>query len=350
MAARELGLARAFVANVQTGLELLYERRYDECRTFLAEVERVYPGSGVAAVGELLVAQARMLENFDFRFDAEYRAATATARTRLAAAQKVEGHEGWERLLLGVVSGIEGIHEARRGKYLQALPLAFEALDHIEAARAAAPGFVDLQLADGLYHYWRTHLTQQARFLPSFGDYKAQGIEEMQAVVQRGVFLTAPARLAMAFTWMEERQFDRARADLLANRARYPRNVINEMMLGIVDLSLQENARALATFDAALQLDPALRRVHHYRAVALLRLHRPDEAIAALKTYLAFDGTEAWQRSGAYFRLGQAMEAKSLWPGAVAAYQKAVAIDGNAGAKSSVTRLERLRKEGKIAW
>lgn len=349
-AARELGLARAFVANVQIGLELIYERRYDECRSFLGEVDRLYPDSAVAPMADLLVAQARMIENFDFRFDAEYRAASAAARTRLAAAQKRPGADGWERLALGVVSGIEGIHEARRGKYLQALPLAFEALDHIEAARAAAPGFVDLQLADGLYHYWRTHLTEQARFLPSFGDYKAQGIEEMQAVIQRGVFLAAPARLAMAFTWMEERQFERARAELLANRAQYPDNVINEMMLGIVDLSLQQHARALETFDAILRVDPSLRRVRYYRAVALLRLDRPDDAIADLKTYLAFDGTEPWQRSGAYFRLGQAMEAKKLWPGAIAAYQKAVALDGNSGAKSAVARLERQRKEGKISW
>lgn len=347
-AAAQLGLSRDFVHHVQKGLELLYERRYAETRQFFTELETVFPHTAVSAVGDLLVWQAVMLENFDFRYDDQYRAASQLARAKLSEAAKLKGNEAWEHLMLGVVAGIEAIHAARQSRYLPALSLAFEAIDQIEATRTLAPSFVDLDLADGLYNYWRTALTQQAKGLPSFGDKRQQGIEEIQAVIDRGVFLAAPARLAMAFTWMEEQKHDRARDVLLANRASYPKNIINEMMLGVAFLSLKDNAAALATFDGVLAIDPKNRRVHYYRAVALLRSGRTADAIVELKGYLALPDIEVWQRSGAYFRLGQALEEQKAWPGAMAAFEKAVALDGSAGAKAGVERLKRLKKEGKI--
>ncbi len=347
-AASDLGMTRPFVQGVQVGLELLYERRYDDMRRHFRELEAVYPNTGIQGVAEVLAWQSMMLENFDFRYDDAYKVASASARQRLDAARKVPGSDAWERLMLGVVSGIEAIHAARQSRYLPALTLAFEAIDHIEGARTLAPLFIDLQLADGLYHYWRTALTEQSKVLPSFGDQKQQGIDEIQAVIERGVFLAAPARLALAFTWMEERKYDRARDLLLVNQAAYPSNIINEEMLGISYLSMHAYPPSLQSFDTILRIDSSNQRAHYYRAVSLLKLKRFDESIVALKTYLAFPGLADWHQSGAYFRLGSALEAKEVWVGAMAAYNKAVQIDGHASAKAAVARLKKLEREGTI--
>ena len=199
-AAEQLGMDKDFVLGVKEGLDLLYERRYRDTRSYFAKLEAKNPGTAVSAVGDLLVWQAMMLENFDYRFDDQYRAASKLARAKLGAAGKEPGNEGWEELMWSVVTGLEAIHAARQAKYLPALTLAFEAIDHVESTRKSAPDFVDIRLADGLYNYWRSVLTQRSKALPDFGDRKQEGIAQIQDVIDHGVFLVAPARLSMAFT------------------------------------------------------------------------------------------------------------------------------------------------------
>lgn len=348
--AAQLQMSRDFVGHVAAGLDLLYQRRYRDTRTYFAELEEVFPGTAVSAVADLLVWQAMMLENFDFRYDDQYRASSALARTKLADAMKTPGNDTWEHLMLGVVSGIEGIHAARRGRYLPALTLAFEAIDQMEATRALAPTFVDIHLADGLYNYWRSAITDKLKGLPDFGDHRTEGIAQMEEVIRDGVFLGPPARLSMAFTWMEQDDFDKAHAELAANHARYPQNVINELMLGMTDVYRKQYGDALATFDHVQQLDPKNRRVLYYRALALQRSDRDAEAKAAYTTYLQGGYLEPYQEAGAHYHLGQIAEGAKAWPEAYEHYKEAVRVDGHSGARSAIDRLKGLKREGKAEF
>ena len=88
------------------------------------------------------------------------------------------------------LTGVEAIHYVRQSKYMAALGGAFTAVEHAEAARKAAPDFVDFALADGMYNYWRTIITSSSSMLPDFGDHRALGIQQMQTVEQEGFFET----------------------------------------------------------------------------------------------------------------------------------------------------------------
>jgi tetratricopeptide (TPR) repeat protein len=347
---KHLGVSPAFVDGVIAGLDLLYERKYKECRAWFADLQKTFPGTGVAPVGDVLVWQAVMLENFDFRFDDAYRAASAQARKELGAAAKVPGGDAWEELMMTVVSGLEAIHAARKGSYLPALTLAFEAIDHVEKTRRLAPGFVDLHLADGLYDYWRTVVTKSVKGMPDFGDKKEQGLSEMQDVVDHGIFLKAPARLSIAFAWIEERQHAKAIAELSANRETYPGNLINELMLGLAKLYAKDLPGALASFDRVLAIDPGNRRAHYYRGLVLLRQGKPVDAEAELRTYLAFDHLEPYQVSSTWYRLGDALYAQKKHGEAYLAYEAAVKTDGDKAAKAAIDRMNKARKEGTISW
>src|SRR5690606_28993051 len=138
------------------------------------------------------------------------------------AALAIPGNEGWEHFLMAGVAGIEAIHTMRKESYLPALQLAFEAMDHVQRSKEAAPAFVDLLLADGMYNYWRTVVTMSTPLLPDFGDHRVEGIEQMQKVEIEGVFLGPPTTLALAFTWIEERKHRNALIACLKNQRAYP--------------------------------------------------------------------------------------------------------------------------------
>lgn len=348
--ARQLNLSLAFVHAAREGLGLLYARKYKETRRYFAEMEAVYPGTAVASIGDLLVWQAVMLENFDFRHDAQYQASSRIARTKLEASLKVPGAESWEHFMMAGVTGIEAIHAARQNKYLPALSMAFDAIDHVESVRKVAPDFTDLALADGLYNYWRTIITRRSKALPDFGDHREEGIVQMQKVEQDGIFLQAPATLSMSFTWIEENQLDKAFETCMRNHARYPNNVISELMLGITQLYLRKYPDALVTFDHILELSPQNKRVLYYRGLALFRSGNLPAAKKVFEAYLAVDYMEDYQRGAAHYRLGQVLYRQEHYAEAEAAYKAAIKASGHKSAKAALDRMKQAKREERITW
>lgn len=348
--ALQLGMSPLFVHHAREGLELLYLRKYDHFRAYFREMEQVFPDTAVASIAEVLAWQSIMLEDFSFEHQEAYEKASAEARAKLSRAIDKPGAEGWDHFMMAGVVGIESIHAARSGRYLAALRLAFEAIDHVEKTRSSAPDFVDLKLADGLYIFWRSALAGKIPMLGGYADRKDDGIAMMQAVAQDGIFLAPPARLSLAFAWLELNRFDKAVSELEANRTRYARNLINEQMYGVALMYAQRLSEAMAAFDRVEQIDGSTRRVHYYRGLALYRAKRDADAVQAFQRYLSFDGLESYQRAWAWYRLGRTYERQKRWSDAFDAHREAVRADGHDGAKRRVDHLRSQRRQGKIQF
>ncbi|MEZ4238926.1 MAG: tetratricopeptide repeat protein [Myxococcota bacterium] len=350
LGAKALHLDPMFVHAVREGLELLYLRRYNEARDHFARVEETFPGTGVRAVADTLVWQALMLENFDYRYDKQYWVSSKQARAELEAALAKPGNEGWERLASAAIVGIESIHTMRQGSYLSALQLAFQAMEHIEKCREAAPEFVDLKLADGLYNYWRSVVTMNSKVLPDFGDHRVEGIEQMTVVEQTGLFMKPMASFALVFSWLEENDMKRASASCTQNRVKYPDNIVNNLTCGMVYTESRRYDDALAVYDRVLQVDPKNDRVHYLKGYTLLRKGDAAGAKTELERYLASTHLEDYQKSYAQMRMGQALARLEQYAAAVDAYKAAIKIDGNKQAKKMLDKLEERKKQKKIDW
>jgi tetratricopeptide (TPR) repeat protein len=346
LAAKTSGLTEEYVRDVRDGLELLYLRDYKGARDWFAKLETdKYPGSGLQAVADTLVWQALMLENFDFKYDKQYQVATKRARNALEKALKTKGTDGWEHFLMAGIVGIESIHLMRQERYLPALQLAFEAMDHAAASRKLLPDFADLTLADGIYNYWRTVVTMHSKVLPDFGDHRVEGIQQMVAVERKGAFLSAPASMALTFTWIEEREYSRAASTSLKLREGYPDNVINNILLARIYTSQKKYDSALSVLDDILRVAPDNKRAQYYKGLACIKAGRHAEAEAPLLSYLEADYLEIWQRSAAHDRLGQVYYKLKRWDDAEAQWKAAIKLDGNASAKARLARLEETQKE-----
>lgn len=338
--AKALDLEPAFVDGVRNGLGKLFARDYKGTREHFAAFEVANPGYGLDAFADLLVFQALMFENYDFKYEKSYLEASKRCKTKLETAVKAPGHQAFEEFLLTGVVGIAAIHGMRKEQYIGALSLAFEAMDHASKSRAAAPAFGDLDLADGLYNYWRTVITLTSRVLPDFGDHRVEGIRQMQAVEANGVFMSAPATLALTYTWIEEHDDKRALASAQKSRAKYPESAINNLVLGRTYINNREYDKAIAVFGDILKAVPDHRFVWYYKGIAEMRSGKLPEAEASLRTFLGFPELEVWQRSNAWYRMGQLRYRQERWTDAREAWKTAIKIDGNDRAKLRLTKLD----------
>jgi len=345
-----LGLPQDYIRRTRRGFAMVFERDYKGARKHFVQLDRDHPGTGISGSIDALVWQALMLENFDFRYDRQYEVANKKALDDLNAALQSPEHQAWEHFQMAGLMGVEAIHMVRHGNYLPALNRAFEAMDHIQEAREASPGFTDLDIADGMYNYWRTVVTMSTKYLPDFGDNRALGIRQIQNVQQNGIFLSDPATLALAFTWLEERKYSKAEAACRRNRARYPDNVINNLLLGQSLLYRRQYDDSIAIFRDIQRVSPENNRVHYYLGLATLRKGEPRKAIQHLERYLASDHLEEWQRASGHYRLGQSHYRLKAYGSAEYHYKLAIKENGHKASKRAVDRMRDLRKQGRIDY
>ena len=192
----------AFVHACQQAIELVYQRNYSEAKAAFEAIQRRYPGSALGPVGKVLVYQALMLENLDFRYEKQYELASNQARQQLMEALEMRGNDAWEHFILGGVLGIDAIHTMRRGNYFAALSRGIEAMKSVNRSRSYAglPRLDDRRwvvqlLADR--DHWST------KGLPDFADKRMLGIEQLHCQ-EEGIFLAPAATFALTFTWLEE--------------------------------------------------------------------------------------------------------------------------------------------------
>ena len=130
-----------------------------------------------------------MLENFDFRYEKEYDQAYKRAIQELTEAQMMRGNDAWEYFLTGAMMGVDGIHAMRKEEWLRAINRGYNGVVTIAKARELAPEFVDAELGDGLWYYWRSLIAMNILGIPKYNDQRKEGIQMMLNAEQNSVFL-----------------------------------------------------------------------------------------------------------------------------------------------------------------
>lgn len=333
----------ALMETVRVAVDRIYARDYAAAEVQLGALTRDHPATGIGPLGLALVWQARMFEEMDFRWEAEYRRDFTLAREQVSAGLARPGGDAFEHFVLAGALGLDAIHNVRRGELLTALGRAIDGMGHLERVRELAPAFVDVVVGDGLYLYWRTVVTRQSALLPDFPDRRAEGLAHLERA-EREAFLLGPgASLAIAYSAMEEHDLTAALARCEKGRAAYPDNVINLITRGRVLSSMGRQAHALAAFDEVRARAPDNQRVHYHRGVTLTRLRRYAEAEAALRTYLAFPDPTPESRGQAWYQLGRVHDRQRQAESARAAYVRAVETSGHPLARQALARLENDR-------
>ena len=335
------------VQQLHDGIDRLFLRDYAGARDTWAALEASDPRTPIFDVGQALIYQGLMMENFDFKYEDQYWHHSNVAKERLEAALEVPGNDAFETFLLGGMVGIEGIHVMRQGEFVSSFARGVEALRVVEDCKKLAPDFVDPLLADGIYNYWRTAVAQATRLIPSFGDKRALGISQMQEAARGGLWVGPPANLAIAYAYIEEREYDQALVYLERNRQRYPENVINLLLQARVHLYMKDLESAQLRLDTVARVSPENQRQHYFQATVYMRQNRLTEGLESIETFLAHDLEDPIRAAGLSRKADLLMRQKN-WNEAEILYKQAVALSGFKPAKKKLKKLERWRKEGRI--
>jgi len=341
--AKILEMDPVFVHDIREGLELLYLRDYSAAKVYFDGMSTKYPQSAVGPVGRALIWQALMMENFDFRYDAQYSQAFARSIERLDLAKSIPGNEAWEYFLTAGILGVEAIHRLRKGSYVSALSQAFEAMRGVSKAREYAPDMPDLLLADGIYNYWRTVITESAPYLPSFGDRRVEGLEQMRQAEKTAVFLRAPANLSLTFAYMEERDHRAGLTSALSLHRQYPDNVINNLVLSRMYILNRMPRRAENVLKQILEDAPENQRSHYYLSIVYLRTGKTQKALDSIERYLAFDLSDRL-RASALYRKGNVFMTRRDYDAAETHYRQAWKLARHKLAKGRLKRIKEIRE------
>ncbi len=340
-----LGVGRAEFRTAQEGMEMVYNRRYLEALEVFEEASIDFPDSPLGPVGRSIVFQAMMFENLDFAYERAYRGEYADAQNRLKQTSRQRSRRSWNTFLLAVHLGLDAIYLVRRGDYLTALNKAWDALESIKLVKRWAPEFHDVDLALGLYNYWRTAITEKATYLPKFGDHRAEGLAQMRQAKEKGLLATAPACLALTYSYMESKSWDAATKEALWGQERYPDNLINELVLGRLYRQRKDWARATTSYERVLAIDPQNKRVWFH--IGELHYKRRKDNQAARDAYERYLTTAPVRelRAYTYYRLAMLERRERHFDQAEALLQKA--LETWPRFKLGLKRLKELEEERK---
>lgn len=338
-----LNVPRAEFRAAQEGMELIYQRRYSEALEVFEVIGLDFPDSPLGPVGRSIVYQAQMFENYDFTWDRIYLQEAAEAETRFKRSARSRDKKAWNSFLLAVHQGIDAMYQVRHLDYLAGFNLAWEALENIKKVQRLAPEFHDVQLALGLYNYWRTAMTENIDYLPSFGDHREEGLKQMKIAKEKGLLSPAPASICLTYSYMEAKRWDDAVAEATWARQRYPTSILNEMTLGRVYLGMKRYDDALASFNQVKALAPENTRVHWQVGEVYYRSRKNNTgAKESYKAYIASNPQPEY-KAHAYYRVGLIERRQRHYEQAI--FQLELAVTTDPKFKAASKKLEQVRVE-----
>ncbi len=338
-----LGVPRLEFRAAQEGMELIYQRRLGDALSVFEEAGMDFPDSPLGPVGITIVYQAIMFENYDFSLDRPYLQESADAEKRFKRVARSRDKKAWNLFLLAVHQGVGAMYHVRHSDYLSGFNLAWEALENIKKVQRLAPDFHDVQLALGLYNYWRTAYTAQVDFLPTFGDHKAEGLAQMKFARDNGLLAPAPASLALTYSHMDNKDYDKALVEAMWTRERYPTSILNEITLSQVYRRLKRYDDALAVLNAALEMAPEANRLWWQIGETHYKSRRNNEAAKeAFKKYLA-SGPLPEYTAHAHYRLGLLERRQRHYE--LSIHHLELAVEAYPKFKSAAKKLEQVRGE-----
>jgi tetratricopeptide (TPR) repeat protein len=276
------------------GRDLIFHRKYDEAMIYFKKMAEEDSHSPLGSFGQMAVWQARMFENYDFRFDKEYTEVSEMNKKVVEEVLDQKDPSAWDLFLAGASSGLHGFYLMRKGSVFKALGEAGTAKKALNHALEKDPSFADVYLGLGMFDFWRSVFTNRFRFLPFFSDKRAQGLAEMEKSIQEGRVVGPLAEASLAYCYYENRDYQKAIPLLEHALKNYPENVLAKNLLSDFYLMKGNFNEAHRVLEDVMRIAPEAKVAKFFQGRVYFRENNFAEARKWFEDFLATQPNNEW--------------------------------------------------------
>jgi tetratricopeptide (TPR) repeat protein len=128
----------------------------------------------------------------------------------------------YDCLYLGGAIGFRGIHKALTGNWMGAFVDGLKGKGYLEDALKLDPELYDVYYGLGSYHFWKSLKAKIFWWLPFVADNRQKGIDMIKLAIEKGKYSGQDAKFAMVRIWVENKEYDKAFAQIDELRKSYP--------------------------------------------------------------------------------------------------------------------------------
>lgn len=251
------------------GRDLGMERKIDDALEVFKDLDRRWSWLPIGSLGQMLVYEGSMIENFDFRYQKEFEEAE---RRNRAAMDKLDRAQldalGW--LMFASSYGLSALNQARHHNWWSALENALKGIWCLSSAEELDPDHPDVKLGIGIYTYWRSVLTRSLWFLPFFSDRRSEGIAFMREGLSEEGIAGPVGKLTYAYAMRQEERWAEGVYFLTELEARFPNNILVRLLSGEIDIFLKHYKHAATQFRKVIEIDDSITRAYFLLGGTLL--------------------------------------------------------------------------------
>jgi tetratricopeptide (TPR) repeat protein len=128
----------------------------------------------------------------------------------------------YDCLYLGGAIGYRGIHKALTGNWMGAFVDGLKGKGFLEDALKLDPELYDVYYGLGSYHFWKSLKSKIFWWLPFVADNRQKGIDMIKLAIEKGKYAKQDAKFALVRIWVENKEYDKAFAQINELRETYP--------------------------------------------------------------------------------------------------------------------------------
>ncbi len=277
------------------GRDLGFHRKYDQTIEYFKKISEETPHSPLGTFAQMTVWQARMLENYDFRFEKEYLEVSNKNQEIVNKVLDDPNASAWDLFLAGSSAGLRSFYYMRRDSILKTLSEANIVQKALKRAQEKDPTLVDVDLGFGMYDYWRSVFTNRFKFLPVFKDRRAEGLTKIERAANEGKLVGPLAQVMLALCYNNEGKPDKAMALLEAVLKKYPENIVAKNSLGDIYINQGKYKEAHQLFEMVKKQDPQITVAKFFKGKIYGKENKIPEARKSYEEFLATNPAPAWR-------------------------------------------------------
>ncbi len=209
---------------INSGMEFLMDGQWNEAMTAFDKYKKIDttdPGLFLFHALTLLSAMTdRETNTYGKNFNKYLDSAEAYCESRLLNCDRSDSAVVY--LYLGHIRAYRSLYQARFGSSMAALDDGLRARGEYTKGLELDSTFYDLYLGLGSYHYWKSVKAGLLKTVGIFSNEQEQGIEEINLAADSSLFSKKPAKSALIWILLNEKEYDSALVLATEMHDRYP--------------------------------------------------------------------------------------------------------------------------------